>query len=90
MGEECFTVKQYRDEVIELFKSGKATDEQWDAMASILNDASENTDFDPDEHISPIDDTILGKKVACGNCDTQTRPRLRCWQCDEWPAEPGR
>ena len=43
------TFREYKDKVIELFKSGKATEAQWEAMAASVAHISEH----------PYDSTIL-------------------------------
>lgn len=76
-----YTIADYARDVRALFEGGGATDEQWKAMTTILNNASEGSEHDPDDLICPIDDTILGKRIECV-CGSMFRPKLPCWGCD--------
>lgn len=53
--EDIMDVEEYKQKVIELFKSGKATDAQWQELATIILFTSEN-DYEATEN---IDEQIL-------------------------------
>lgn len=66
-------MKQYMQEVRSLFESGKATPEQWAAMAECVLAIDESEHHDLGE---PINDTIGGQRIECPNCGTFYRPRF--------------
>jgi len=80
---EPYTVDDYKRDVIAIFRDGNATNEQWAAMAAILNNASEGSEYDSDDLICPIDDAVLGKRVVCKHCGSLYRPKCPCWGCGE-------
>ena len=55
---EGMSGNDYEEYVIELFKSGKATDEQWKEMGAAILDMSEGSDYSRCEN---IDNYILKK-----------------------------
>lgn len=57
-------IGEYKQAVIELFKSGKATDEQWTELANICLCASEDDCF----NLPAIDKAIYGSCKTCGEC----------------------
>lgn len=52
-------IREYKDAVIELFRSGTASDEQWERMANAVLYASERC-----EGVECIDRTILAGEIA--------------------------
>jgi len=58
------TGKEYKDKAIELFKSGKATEEQWQELGEALLYVSESCG----EKIEAIDNTI--DPIPTGMCST--------------------
>lgn len=62
MTSDLHSIDGYMAAVIELFKSGKATDEQWQSMAKSVLHASEHDLLE----VTVIDRTIFG---ACDYCN---------------------
>jgi hypothetical protein len=54
-------ISEYKRKVIDLFKSGKATDEQWQQMAEMVLFASENDC----EAVCEIDGHVYGECPIC-------------------------
>ena len=64
------TISEYKAKVIELFRSGQATDKQYEEMASAILTGSEN-DY---ESVDAIDTTVLGPLQECEDCGALVRP----------------
>jgi len=67
-------IDKYKQMVIGLFRSGKATDEQWVEMSEAVLVASENSEY----MTETIDDAIIGPKVKCSECGELCRPDESC------------
>ena len=76
------TKQEYKAAVIELFRFGKATDEQWQEMAGLVLTISEEPTEDWPYGPAKIDETILGPVISCPHCGEDTR-RGECWECGE-------
>lgn len=73
---------QYKTAVIELFRGGTATDEQWEEMAEVVLSISEDpTEYFP-HGVPLIDDVIYGPRRECPACGEICRPP-ECWNCGE-------
>ena len=80
--EQTVTKELYRQKVIELFKSGKATDAQWEEMAHCVDWAWDLDGVgDPPDGNSLIEEQIGGKLMECSECGSFFRLRFGCWSC---------
>ncbi len=69
-------INEYKQKVIALFRSGNATEEQWEEMTTAVSIVSERG---LDKNVSAIDNLILGPFVECQcGCGTDRREHLDC------------
>lgn len=75
-------IAEYKAAVIELFRSGRATPEQWEEMASCAAWCSENV-YEQGEgyEIHAIDTAIIGPLMECGQCGAIYRGSAPCPSC---------
>lgn len=76
-------IGEYKNKVIDLFKSGKATDEQWQELGKAVLKVSE-TWCDETTAIDKIIDPTWFEVEICGNCGYRNPKTARvCENCGE-------
>ena len=78
MPSDRMTIDAYLEKVIELFRDGNPTQEQYAAMADCVLEVSEG---DECQRVAPIDAAILGSQKECTECGSFYREREDCWGC---------
>jgi len=76
-------IEEYKKKVIDLFKSGKATDKQWEELGVAMLWASESAPEMIDEIDKAIDPDYF-EMETCGNCGYRNPKNSRiCENCGE-------
>lgn len=82
---EGMTTGEYKAIVIEHFRSGRATDAAWQAMARLVLEDAENPGPLADEGAEIINVEIWGERVECPQCGAMCIPDGSwCYSCDDW------
>ena len=67
-------IDEYMSAVIDLFKSGRATEQQWKSLGECVLAQSESEGGKSDA----IDDEVLGPQSECSGCGTMFRANEGC------------
>ena len=71
-------INEYKDKVIDLFRRGNPSEEQWEAMAiALLNFSEAELSRDTQIKRNAIDDVILGPEWDC-SCGTESNREENC------------